>query len=189
MPKETRIQLTKLTTAQVFALDRVLTPQSRAAIQTLPKPARVCGRRVPDNLDSLNIGDLLTLQSAANIAEFIEHAAGILLGVKYTRILREQADKGLGFIFWVGREIERIGKMFKAISIKPTPDEEKAGIGTLNFGPFGLIDWYAQRQGYQDQDDAAKIAWVRVYECMRMDNQRTAFERRLRDVLAAKTNK
>ena len=41
---------------------------------------------------------------------------------------------------------------------KRQPEEIKAGINDLDFGPFGIIDWYAHRQGYQDQDDAAKVA-------------------------------
>ena len=69
---------------------------------------------------------------------------------------------------------------------QPTPEEIKAGINDLDFGPFGIIDWYAHRQGYQDQDDAAKVAWVRVCECMRIDNERIAFERRLREIMANK---
>lgn len=82
--------------------------------------------------------------------------------------------------------MERIAALFASTSNQPTPEEIKAGINDLDFGPFGIIDWYAHRQGYQDQDDAAKVAWVRVCECMRIDNERIAFERRLREIMANK---
>lgn len=37
-----KITIKKRTTRQVLAIERVLTPESRAALQTLPKPDKVC---------------------------------------------------------------------------------------------------------------------------------------------------
>lgn len=184
MGRNTRT-IDKISTAQALILDRVLTAQTREAIQHLPRPTRACGRRVPDTLDGLSIGDLASMQSAASVPDLVARIADVVLGVPLRRLLNTRADVGLGLIFWAGRELERIGKMFDAASLKPTPIEERAGIGRLQFGPFSMIDWYAQRMHYQNHDDAARVSWLRVYECMRMDNQRTAFERRLRDIMEA----
>lgn len=177
--------ITKRTTRQVLALERALTPASRAALAALPKPDRVCGVRTPRNLDDLSIGELLGLQ-ADGAEALIGRIAALLLKVPARRCYRERADRMLGFVLWVGREIERIAARFAAAGSPPTPEELRAGIDELDFGPFGIIDWYARRQGFPDQDDAARTAWVRVCECMRIDNRRIAYERRLRGILSEK---
>lgn len=141
--------------------------------------------RTPRNLNDLTIGDLFSLQADGTHA-LIERIASVILKVHPRRCYNERADKMLGFVFWVGQELERIAALFASTSNQPTPEEIKAGINDLDFGPFGIIDWYAHRQGYQDQNDAAKVAWVRVCECMRIDNERIAFERRLREIMANK---
>ena len=169
----------------MLAIERALTPESRAAILSLPKPNKVCGVRVPRNLNDLTIGDLLSLQVDGAHA-LIERIAAVILKVHPRRCYNERADKMLGFVFWAGRELERIARLFASVANEPTPDEIKAGINDLDFGAFGILDWYAHRQGYQDQNDAAKVAWVRVRECLRIDNKRAAFERRLREIIANK---
>lgn len=170
---------------QVLAIERVLTPESRAALLALPKPDKVCGVKTPRNLNDLSIGDLLGLQ-VDDPKALVERIAVVILKVHPSRCLRERADRMLGFVFWVGREMERIAALFAGTSSQPTPEEIKAGINNLDFGPFGIIDWYAHRQGYPDQNDAAKVPWVRVCECMRIDNERIAYERRLREIMANK---
>lgn len=182
-----KITLNKRTTRQMLAIERALTPESRAALQALPKPDKVCGVRTPRNLNDLTIGDLFNLQVAGPQA-LIEKIAAVILKVHPRRCYNERADKMLGFVFWVGRELERIAALFASTSSQPTPEEIRAGINDLDFGPFGVIDWYARRQGYKDQNDAANVAWVRVYKCMDIDNKQAAFERRLRDIIANKNS-
>lgn len=181
-----KITLKKRTTQQLLAIERVLTPESRAALMRLPKPDKVCGRRTPRDLNDLTIGELLDLQTGSDAHGLIERIASVILKVRPGRCYRERADRMLGFVFWVGRELERIASLFASVSSQPTPDEIKAGINDLDFGAFGILDWYSHRQGYQDQNDAAKVAWVRVHECLRIDNKRAAFERRLREIIANK---
>lgn len=182
-----KITVKNKTTRQMLAIERVLTRESRAALEALPKPEKVCGVRVPRNLNNLTMGDLLELQVNGNNA-LIDKIATVILKVRPRRCYNERADKMFGFVFWVGRELERIAGMFKSSSNEPTPDEIKAGINDLDFGPFGVLDWYAHRQRYQDQNDAANVAWVRVCECLRIDNERAAYEQRLREILASKNN-
>ncbi|WP_418991871.1 hypothetical protein [Alistipes sp.] len=181
-----KITLKKRTLRQMLAIERALKPESRAALLRLSKPDRVCGRPTPRNLNDLTIGELLDLQTGGDPHALVERIASVILKVHPRRCYRERADRMLGFVFWVGRELERIAALFASASIRPTPEEIKAGINDLDFGAFGLLDWYAHRQGYQDQDDAAKVAWVRVRECLRIDNSRAAFERRLREIIANK---
>ena len=128
-----KITIKKRTTRQVLAIERVLTPESRAALQTLPKPDKVCGVRTPRNLNDLTIGDLFSLQADGTHA-LIERIASVILKVHPRRCYNERADKMLGFVFWVGRELERIAALFASTSNQPTPEEIKAGINDLDFG-------------------------------------------------------
>ena len=116
-----KITIKKRTTRQVLAIERVLTPESRAALQTLPKPDKVCGVRTPRNLNDLTIGDLFSLQADGTHA-LIERIASVILKVHPRRCYNERADKMLGFVFWVGRELERIAALFASTSNQPTPE-------------------------------------------------------------------
>ena len=40
--------------------------------------------------------------------------------------------------------------------------------------------------GITNHDDALSVPWLRVYQCMKMDAERDAYERRLRDIVNAK---
>ena len=84
---------------------------------------------------------------------------------------------------WVAREVERINKLFASASVPPTPEEKKAGYDRLNFGLFGLVDYYALRMGITDHEAVERVPWVRVYKCMDMDARRMVVERRLRKIL------
>ena len=75
-----KITIKKRTTRQVLAIERVLTPESRTALQTLPKPNKVCGVRTPLNLNDLTIGDLFSLQ-ADGVHALIEQIASVILKV------------------------------------------------------------------------------------------------------------
>lgn len=103
--------------------------------------------------------------------------------------MRTPCDKMSGFVQWVTREVMRINQLFDEASRRPTSDEIAAGVLDLNFGVFGVLDWYARRMGYRDQNDVLSVKWVRIYECTRMDAERDEYERRLRDILARKNKK
>ena len=79
--------------------------------------------------------------------------------------------------------------MFADINRKPNADEIAAGVESLKYGAFGVVDWYARRMGISDHDDVMSVKWFRIYECMRIDTETREYERRLRDILAQKHNK
>lgn len=178
------------TAARILRIEKALTVTSREWLNKQPRPERLCGRRVPETLDDLSFGDLLGLQDAATGTTTKSVVTLVRLILKTRRpdawILRERADKVFGFINWVTKELERIGGLFKATEHTPDEDEVAAGINDLNFGPFGLIDWYARRMGYTDHNDVLSVPWLRVYQCMKMDADRDKYERRLRDIVNAK---
>ena len=61
----------------------------------------------------------------------------------------------------------------------PTAEEIRAGINKMNFGVFGMIDWYARRMGITDHEEVMSVPWVRVYKCLDMDSQTNEYHKRL----------
>lgn len=175
------------TTQHLLRIQRALSADTREWLSKLPRPESVCGCKVPESLDGLTFGELLGLQDAAtgnDAASIVGLVRAILKTKRPDRwILRERCDRVFGFLNFVTAELERIGGLFKAIEHKPDADEIAAGIGDLDFGPFGLVDWYARRMGITNHDDVLSVPWLRVYQCMKMDSERDDFERRLRDVI------
>ena len=83
------------------------------------------------------------------------------------------------FVGWVVESVKKINDMFDRIKIKPSSEQQRAGIEDLNFGIFGLVDWYAKRMGITDHEDVMSVTWVRVYKCLEMDNKTSEFQKRL----------
>ena len=82
--------------------------------------------------------------------------------------------------------MQRINKLFASTSVPPTAEEQQAGADSLNFGPFGLLDYYALRMGITDHEAVEYVPWVRVYKCLDMDAMKMRYERRLRKILESK---
>lgn len=151
-------------------------------LERLVKPTYLSGKRVPDSLNDITIGQLIMLQYISTDADFMLKPASIILGIQDDMLLKEQAEKVIGFSYWVAKELERINKLFKNTSIPPTQEEKQAGVEKLNFGSFGIIDWFAQRMGITDHSEVENVPWVRIYKCLDMDAKRFVYERRLREI-------
>ena len=151
------------------------------------KPAQfVCGVSRPDTINDITMGKLIELQSISNDTDFLIAPCKILLGVSEEAILEEDILSVLSFSFWVAREVERVNKLFSKTSVSPTPEEQQAGIDSLKFGMFGLLDYYALRMHIPNHEDVEKIPWIRIYKCLDMDTKRMKFERRLRNIISKK---
>jgi hypothetical protein len=86
-------------------------------------------------------------------------------------------------------EQERIAALFDSLSREPNADEVMAGIDKLNFGLFGLADWYARRMHITDHDVAFKTPWVRIWQCRANDQKEAEFDRKLQEILIHKSNR
>lgn len=151
-------------------------------LERLVKPTYLSGKRVPDSLNDITIGQLIMLQYISTDADFMLKPASIIMSIQDDILLKEQAEKVIGFSYWVAKELERINKLFKNTSIPPTQEEKQAGVEKLNFGSFGIIDWFAQRMGITDHSEVENVPWVRIYKCLDMDAKRFVYERRLREI-------
>ena len=147
------------------------------------KPWKVGKVRTPDTLNDISMGELMQLQSISTDMETIMVSCRVLLGMSEREVMRADASEVIGFCFWVAREVKRINKLFASTSVPPSAEEKQAGSDRLNFGLFGLLDYYAQRMGITDHEAVERVPWVRVYKCLDMDAERIRFERRLRNIL------
>ena len=157
------------------------------SLSKLPRPKRLCGKEVPETLNEMTYGTLCELGTLpAKPMEAVFSICKILLGIEKKEVLKAYADDVLGFFVFVGNEIKRINKLFEDISIPPTNEQRQAGIESLNFGVFGTIDWYARRMGIKNHDEVLPVKWVRIYQCLKIDNSMELYNRRLNNVYSNK---
>lgn len=159
-------------------------------IKELPKPKTIKGKEVPENLNKISIGKLIGIQTAMKMArevDCIREIASILLDVEIT--LDDRAETVFGFAMWVFREVEKINKMFNTARHKPTEEEIQAGFYDLDFGAFGILDWWCLRMGVTNHEEAENTPWARIYKCMEIDTAKAEYERRLRKIHANKSKR
>ena len=178
-----------MTVKEFMILGEVTKDDLQAKISRLERPLSVLGRSVPESLNTLKIGQIFELQNIKTEADVMEVPCRVILKLEPSEVMEADAAEVFGFVVWVSKEMERINKLFESTRIPPTQEEKQAGVEQLNFGAFGILDWYAQRMGIKDHDEVAKTPWMRVYKCLDMDAKRSMYERRLREVYASKERK
>lgn len=151
-------------------------------VKALSRPSMVGGNEVPEDLNGLTLGQLLQLQEMSNERDTFFVPCRVLFGMDDGETADCRAVEVVKLASWVAREVERIGKLFESTNTEPTAQQVRAGVHRLNFGIFGLIDWYARRMGIADHGEVEKVPWVRVYKCMQMDAETEAYNRRLNEV-------
>lgn len=151
-------------------------------IQQLPKPKRILDFEVPENLNDITFGQLIELQKMSNDSDVIYTPSMVLFGIDAAKVSTVSADNVLGLGTWVASEINRINELFNSISNKPSAEEVRAGIHDLNFGEFGVVDYYAQRMGIADHEQVMNVPWLRIYMCMNMDAKKAEYTKRLREI-------
>lgn len=167
-------------------LANCLDDESLNALKSAKVPTFVGGCKVPQDLNALTLEELFSLQDCKTDYEIANTAARVVLGFDEEEILFCDVWEVCGFCNFVGAQLKKISELFAAIKVQPTSEEVQAGCRDLDFGAFGVVDWYALRMGITDHDEAAKTKWVVVYQCMKNDNAKAMYERRLRDVYARK---
>jgi hypothetical protein len=154
-----------------------------------PRPETLCGKIVPKDLNSISYGSLDDLRSAGEEKDPVGACAKILLGLEPEKLLREDVNDVFGFGGFITKELERINRLFKDIKVNYSKEEIAAGIRQLDFGSFGVLDWYAKRMGITNQNEVRDVAWVRIYQCMKNDCMKNEYERRLSQQYKSKIGK
>ncbi len=149
----------------------------------LPFTRKQLAVEVPQSLNSLTIGQLIRLGRISGTTESGYEVCDIVLGMSHRDTENARATDVVRLCGWVISEAEKIGKLFDSSNPKPSDEERKAGIDTLKFGLFGMLDWYAKRMHIQDQEQVANVSWMKIYKCIDMDNKQNMFNRRYQEVL------
>lgn len=143
------------------------------------KPAFICGKEVPDNLNMITYGTLDDLGRISPNDDAASRVLNILFDIDPVDVYQVNVFDVFGVLYFVKNEVNRINNLFSSIKVSHTSEEISAGIDNLNFGTFGVVDWYARRMGITNQDEVYSVSWVRIYTCMKNDNEKSEYESRL----------
>lgn len=153
-----------------------------------PRPEFLCGKEVPKDLNGISYGMLDDLRTATEDDDPAGACAKVLLGVQPHELFAEDANDVFGFASFITAELKRINKVFKSIKVSYSKEEVAAGVRELDFGSFGVLDWYARRMGITNQNEVRSVAWVRIFQCMKNDAIKNEYERRLAKQYRPKKN-
>lgn len=171
---------------QFVMLMPYMTTDTIKSLVLIPPPKKFNKRDVPDTLQMVTFGMLTRLQQAPTDNDYLKTCCklvSVLLGVDEKVVASRRAYDVLGIVNMVQGEMERIGRLFQSLNTDKTSDEINAGIDRLNFGAFGLVDWYAQRMGIVDHEEVFETPWARIYQCMKIDHEQGEFEKRYRKII------
>ena len=172
--------------AQFVALMPYMTAETIKSLVLIPPPKVFNRRNVPKDLQLVTFGMLTELQNAPKDNDYLRTCCSlvsVLTGVPADIVASRKAIEVLGIVNMIQSEMERIGKLFQSLQTDKTSDEMAAGIDRLEFGTFGLVDWYAKRMGIVDHEEVFATPWARVYQCMKIDHENNEFEKRYRKII------
>ena len=172
--------------AHFVALMPYMTSDTIKSLVLIPPPKKFCKKDVPDTLQMETFGMLTRLQQAPTDNDYLKTCCklvSVLLGVDEKVVASRRAYDVLGIVNMVQGEMERIGRLFQSLNTDKSSDEINAGIDRLNFGAFGLVDWYAQRMGIVDHEEVFNTPWARIYQCAKIDHEQGEFEKRYRKII------
>lgn len=157
---------------------------ARYRLEKYTRPAFVGERKTPETLNQLTIGQLIELSEVGDTNDSLYKVVKTVLGMERQETDQARAVDVVRFVGWVFGEVENINKLFDKTKVKHTSRERQAGVDKLQFGLFGMLDWYARRMGIENHDDVLGVPWMRIYKCLDMDTKTNQYERRLQEIAA-----
>lgn len=147
------------------------------------RPFKVGKKETPENLNGLTIGQLLMLSEISGGDNLFYTTCEVVLGMSREEVAKSEAVEVVSFVGWVSGEVKKINRLFEQTNVTPSARELKAGIKKLQFGMFGLLDWYAQRMGIKDHHEVENVSWLIIYKCLDMDTKKGQYQKRLEEVI------
>lgn len=144
-----------------------------------PKPERLCGRRMPNDLKWVPMGLLIEIIKDKDVIKMLTR----LYNVTQNEIETECATIVVAVINWTIGQLNAINEAFKSLDRPLTAEEIMAGLDSeeLKGDGFSTVDWYAQRMGITNHNDAMKVSWVTYYGCAKEDARKAEIKRRLNE--------
>lgn len=167
------------TVADVLRWEPFLEDDQIRELKEVAPPVRIGGIDAPQDLNDLTLGQLIQLESIGAEKGVFAAIAVVLLDKDEDWAAKAPALPMLGLRNMVVKEQDRIASLFKSLAHEPDAAEIMAGIEKLNFGMFGLADWYARRMGISDHDDAFDTPWLRIWQCRKNDIDEAEYQKRL----------
>lgn len=167
-------------------LMRYMTEGTIKSLAVIPPPHKYKGIKIAQDLQGATFGTLTQLQQSAKGNDYMGTCCkivSVVTGIAEKKVPKCKAVVVLGIVNMVKTEMERIGKLFQSLNVEHTSDELAAGIESLDFGAFGIVDWYAQRMGIIDHEEVFNTPWARIFQCMRIDHDNSEFEKRYRRII------
>ena len=179
----------KLPFSQFVMLMPFMTEETIKSLIFVPTPKVFCKVDIPQDLQLATFGTLTELQHSPIKDDYLQTCCklvSVLTGIEAEVVAKCKAIEVLGIVNMIQREMERIGKLFSSLHSDKSSEEIAAGIDKLEFGTFGLVDWYAQRMGIIDHEDVFKTPWARIFQCAKIDHENNEFEKRYRKIIENK---
>ena len=151
-------------------------------LKQVPCPAQIDGRKAPQDLNDITLGQLIQLEAIAAEKGVFVAIAVVLLGKDEDWAMQADALPMLGLRNMVVAEQDRIAGLFASLHREPDAAQVMAGIEQLNFGMFGLADWYARRMGISDHEDAFNTPWLRIWQCRKNDIEEAEYHERYQKI-------
>ena len=151
----------------------------REKLSAAKRPAYIGGRETPSSLNMITYGQLDDLSRISENDDPAVKVFSILLEMESIDVYQLNVFDVFGFVNFCKDEVNRINKLFASIIPSRSTEELAAGVEELNFGTFGVVDWYARRMGITDQDEVYRVPWIRIFTCMKNDNEQAEYEKRL----------
>lgn len=179
------------TVADVLHWEPYLALEQQAGLRNVAPPAEFGGKEAPQDLNGLSLGQLIQLESISAEKGVFAAIAVVLLGKDGGWALKAPALPMLGLRNMVVAEQDRIAGLFGMLAREPDAAEVMAGVEQLDFGMFGLADWYARRMGITDHDEVFDTPWLRIWQCRKNDIEEAEYQERLQKIRTnmAKTRK
>lgn len=143
-------------------------------------PKYIGSVKIPENLNTVSYGLLDDLKETADSADPVADIVKMVTPLTRKEIYNCNVVDVFGIVNMVRQQIERINAMFRGIRVRYSTEEISAGVKELDFGSFGVLDWYARRMSISNQNEVRDVAWIRIYNCMKIDAEQNNYERRLR---------
>lgn len=186
----TKIKRTQMKTlGDLLKWEPYLGQQIRHDLLDIPCPEFIGAKEAPQDLNALTLEQLIQLEQIGAQKGVFFAIGEVLLDMTDAQTLQAPAYEMVGLRNMVVAEQERIATLFESLNREPNADEVMAGIEKLNFGLFGLADWYAKRMHITDHDAAFKTPWVRIWQCRSNDLREAEFERKLQEIQIHKSNR
>lgn len=167
------------TVADVLRWEPYLEDAQVEALKDVACPAGIAGKEAPQSLDDITLGQLIQLEEIGRNKGIFEAIAVALLGKPEGWAMTAPALPMLGLRNMVVKEQDRIAALFASLTREHEPAEIMAGVEQLNFGIFGLADWYAQRMHITSHDEVFATPWIRIWQCRKNDADEAEYRKRL----------